>query len=158
MSTGPAPGLDALLDRRWDRPTSRDWADVLAHLPLFSKVGKRQLRKLAGLAQFEEFAPDDVVIQAGEASDAFYLIVSGQARVLVRERARILRTGDYFGEMGLIDGEPRSATIIAVEDLQVMKLPRPPFLRLLEQEPRTAVAMLAELAGRVRKLENTPQA
>jgi CRP-like cAMP-binding protein len=131
---------------------------VLAELPLFSRFKKRQLRQLAGLAQFEEFAPGDVVIQAGEASDAFYLILGGRARVLVRPRARLLRTGDYFGEMGLIDGEPRSATITAVGELQAMKLPRRPFLKLLEQEPGIAVAMLAELAGRVRRLEKAPAA
>lgn len=55
--------------------------------------------------------------------------------------------------MGLIDGEPRSASITAVEELQLMKLPRRPFLKLLEQEPEIAVAMLAELAGRIRRLE-----
>ena len=66
--------------------------------------------------------------------------------------------GDYFGEMALIDGEPRSATITAVGDLQTMKLPRRPFLKVLEQEPRIAVAMLTELSARVRRLEKRPAA
>jgi CRP/FNR family transcriptional regulator, cyclic AMP receptor protein len=163
MSTGPTPGvahpgLVALLDRPWDRPTAKDWADVLSRLPLFSQVKKRQLRKLAELARFEEFAPGDVVIQAGEPSSAFYLILDGRARVLGKARARLLRSGDYFGEMGLIDGEPRSATIVAVGELQTMKLARRPFLKLIEQEPGIAVAMLAELAQRVRRLEKAPAA
>jgi CRP/FNR family cyclic AMP-dependent transcriptional regulator len=157
--SGPAHGgPDRLLDRSWERPTAKDWADVLAGLPLFSRCRKRQLRKLAGLAQFKEFAPDSVIIQAGDASNAFYLILSGQARVLGKPRARLLRIGDYFGEMGLIDGEPRSASIAAVDELQVMKLPRRPFLRLLEQESGIAVAMLGELARRVRNLEKSPAA
>jgi CRP/FNR family transcriptional regulator, cyclic AMP receptor protein len=63
--------------------------------------------------------------------------------------------GDYFGEMGLIDGEPRSASIAAVDELQLMKLLRRPFLKLLEQEPGIAPAMLAELARRVRGLEKS---
>ena len=138
--------------RSSERPTARDWADVLARLPLFSRCRKRQLRKLAGLARFKEYPPDSVVIQAGDPSRAFYLILSGQARVR-KPRGRLLRTGDYFGEMGLIDGEPRTASIVAVGELQVMTLPRSPFLRLLEQEPGIAVAMLAELAQRVRRLE-----
>ena len=183
--------------RSSERPTAKDWADVLARLPLFSRCRKRQLRKLAGLAQFKEFAPDGggpllhlqarrlrqggaqrllgprprvlevfggplahvrvVVIQAGDPSRAFYLILSGQARV-GKPRGGLLRTGDYFGEMGLIDGEPRAASIVAVDELQVMTLPRPPFLRLLEQEPGIAVAMLAELAQRVRNLEKSNSA
>jgi CRP-like cAMP-binding protein len=163
MSTRPTlgvgnPRLNALLDRPWERPTAKDWTGVLAALPLFSRCRKRHLRKVAELAQFKEFAPGDVVIQAGDAPDAFYLILSGRARVLVKSRARMLRTGDYFGEMGLVDGEPRSASIVAADELQVMKLPRRPFLKLLQQEPGIAVAMLAELAGRVRRLENTPAA
>jgi CRP/FNR family transcriptional regulator, cyclic AMP receptor protein len=157
--SGPAHGgPDRLLDRSWERPTAKDWADVLAGLPLFSRCRKRQLRKLAGLAQFKEFAPDSVIIQAGDASNAFYLILSGQARVSGKPRARLLGIGDYFGEMGLIDGEPRSASIAAVDELQVMKLPRRPFLRLLEQEPGIGVAMLGELARRVRNLEKSPAA
>jgi len=149
---------DKLLGRSRERPTAKDWADVLARLPLFSRCRKRQLRKLAELARFREFPPDSVVIQAGDPSRAFYVILSGQARVLGKPRARLLRTGDYFGEMGLIDGEPRVASIAAVDELQVMTLPRPPFLRLLEQEPGIAVAMLAELAQRVRSLEKSPSA
>jgi CRP-like cAMP-binding protein len=152
------PALNALLDRPWDQPTAKDWTRVLAELPLFSRCRKRHLRKLAGLAEFQEFAPGDVVIQAGDTPDAFYLILSGRARVLAKRRARALQAGEYFGEMGLIDGEPRSASIMAAEELQAMKLPRRPFLKLLEQEPGIAVAMLAELAGRVRRLEQTPAA
>ena len=60
------------------------------------------------------------------------------------------------GEMGLIDGEPRSATIAAEGELQVMKLPRRPFLKLLSQEPQIATAMMAELAARIRTLEKRP--
>ena len=86
-------------------------------------------------------------------SDAFYLILGGRAKVLDKPHARVLGVGDYFGEMGLIDGEPRSATVVAVGHFQAMKLPRRPFLKLLRQEPGISIAMLAELASRVRKLE-----
>ena len=145
--------LDGLLDRPWNRaPAAKDWVRVLAALPLFSKCSKRQLRTVARLARFEESPPGQVVIQAGDPPDAFHLILGGQARVLGKPRARVLGVGDYFGEMGLIDGEPRSATIVAVGALQTMKLPRQPFLRLLKQEPGISIAMLAELAGRLRKV------
>lgn len=163
MATGPQPilgpgGLEGTLDRAWHRPTAKDWAEVLAGLPLFSGLSKRQLRKIAGLAEFNEFAQGDFVTQAGEAGDAFYLILSGQAKVVGKPRARALRVGDYFGEMALLDGEPRSATVAAASELQTMKLPRRPFLRLLEQEPRIAIPMMAELASRVRRLERRPAA
>ena len=159
MTSGPQPlvgpgGFEGLLDRAWQRPTAKDWAGVLARLPLFSRVPKRHLRKIAGLAKFTEFDEGDMVIQAGEPGDAFYLILSGRAKVLGKPRT--LRTGDYFGEMALLDGEPRSTTVMAGSELQTMKLPRRPFLKLLEQEPRIAIAMLTELSGRVRRLEKRP--
>ena len=147
-----------LLDRAWYQPTAKDWADVLASLPLFQRLAKRHLRKIADLAKVTEFTRGDIVVQAGEPGDAFYVILSGQARVLGRPRARTLRTGDCFGEMALIDGEPRSATITATSELQTMTLPRRPFLKILEQEPRIAIAMMAELAARIRRLEKLPDA
>jgi CRP-like cAMP-binding protein len=155
MDLPTADALDRALDRSWDRPTARDWAGVLGRLPLFAHVRKRQLAKVAKLARVRVFAPGDVVIRRGEPGDGFYLILSGRARVVGKRGARPLRVGDYFGEMALLDGAARSATIAADGELQTMELPRRPFLRLLEQEPGISIAMLTELAGRVRALEKS---
>jgi CRP/FNR family transcriptional regulator, cyclic AMP receptor protein len=144
--------VQKILDGSGARPTASDWAGVLADLPLFARISKRRLRKIASLAQVQEFSPGAIVVEIGQPSDAFYLILGGRAKVLGKSR-RTLGTGDYFGEMGLIDGEPRSATIAAEGELQAMKLPRRPFLRLLNQEPQIATAMMAALAARIRALE-----
>jgi CRP/FNR family cyclic AMP-dependent transcriptional regulator len=158
MSAGPA-GPDAtlvgVLNRDWDRPSTSDWAAVLGRLPLFANVSKRHLRRVAALAEVREFEPGDTIVQKGDAPDGFYLILGGRARVVARAQARPMKTGDYFGEMALLDGEPRSATVVAVGDLQTMRLPRRPFMRLLQQEPSIAIAMLAELGSRVRRLEKS---
>jgi CRP/FNR family transcriptional regulator, cyclic AMP receptor protein len=142
----------AALERSWTRPTVKDWAAVLGGLPLFAGISQRRLRKLATLAKVEEFSPGEIVIKQGDLADAFYVVLAGRAKVM-RKNGRALRPGDYFGEMGLIDGQPRSATIAAADQLQTMRLPRRPFLKLLEDEPGIGIAMLAELAGRVRRLE-----
>ena len=158
MSAGPA-GPDAtlvgVLNRDWDRPSTSDWAAILARLPLFANVSKRHLRRVAALAEVREFEPGDTIVQKGDAPDGFYLILGGRARVVARPQARPLKTGDYFGEMALLDGEPRSATVVALGELQTMRLPRRPFMRLLQQEPSIAIAMLAELGSRVRRLEKS---
>jgi CRP-like cAMP-binding protein len=138
----------------WSRPSTADWARVLAGLPLFANVGKRQLRRIAEIAQVIECTPGDTLVQAGSPGDAFFLILSGSATVVGQPRARRLRTGDFFGEMALLDGEPRAATIRAASELQAMKLPRRSFLRLLEQEPKLAVALLTELASRLRRAQS----
>jgi CRP-like cAMP-binding protein len=144
-----------LIDRSWERPTTRDWENVLSALPLFSTLSTRQCRQVAKLAQFAWFAPGDVLVKAGEPGDAFYLIVSGKAKLDGEPGARTLATGDFFGEMALLDGEPRSATITATTELQAMILPRRAFVKVLEQEPRLALTVMAELAARVRRLERS---
>jgi CRP-like cAMP-binding protein len=153
MVAGPEATLVAAVQRNWDRPTARDWADVLGRLPLFARVGKRQIRKVAGLAQVREFERGDVVFETGDEPDGFYLVLAGRAKVVGRPRARTLGPGEYFGEMALLDGRPRSATVTATGELQTMRLPRKAFMKLLKQEPSISIALLGELAGRVRRLE-----
>ena len=138
--------------RQWDETSRSDWADVLASFPLFSGIGKRQLRKLVRRATFAEYAPGDFVIQKGETGNSLHVILAGSARVLGKPASRSLRMGDYFGELSLLDGTPRSATVIATGELHVMKLPREAFLSLA-QDPEIALEMLRTLGSQIRRLE-----
>jgi CRP-like cAMP-binding protein len=151
MSAGPDATITAIITRDWHHPTTNDWVDVLAGLPLFAGVGRRRLRKVAELAEFREFEPHSVIVQTGDAPDGFYVVLAGRAKRT--GSTRLLGPGAYFGELALLDGGTRSATIVAVSDLQTMRLPRKPFLELLEREPQIAIGMLSGLAGRVRGLE-----
>ena len=155
MVAGPDATLVGVLNRDWDQPSARDWAEVLARLPLFAGVGKRQLRRIAGLAQVRDYDAGDTIVKEGGAADGFYLILEGRARVATSGRARTLQTGSYFGEMALLDGEPRSATVTAISGVRAMRLPRRPFLQLLQKEPSIALALLTELSGRVRRLQKS---
>jgi CRP/FNR family cyclic AMP-dependent transcriptional regulator len=80
-----------------------------------------------------------------------YLMLEGRARVV--GKSRILRPGDFFGEMALIDGGPRSATIIAANQVRVMMLQRQTFLKAMKQHPEIGLAIMETLAERVRRLE-----
>jgi CRP-like cAMP-binding protein len=91
------------------------------------------------------------MVQAGDQGDSFYLMLEGRARVL--GKSRVLRSGDFFGEMALVDGGPRSATITATSAVRVMTLPRRAFLRALKQDPQIGLTIMETLAGRVRRLE-----
>ena len=133
--------------------TVKDWMAVLRRLPLFSGLGQRQLRRIAGLAEMVDFSPGDVIVQYGEPGDAMYVILDGRARVLGRQRARILHAGDFVGEMALLDGGPRTATVTAATEVTAMRLPRRAFLKMLESEPKIAIAMLSELTARLRQLQ-----
>lgn len=95
-----------------ERPTSTDWADVLATFPLFAGVGRRRLRKLARSATLAEFARGETVLFPGDGDDALYIVLGGRARATGPAR-RFLRAGDAFA----------GSRVVATTDLHVMKLP-----------------------------------
>jgi CRP/FNR family cyclic AMP-dependent transcriptional regulator len=151
-----APSLNMLMRRSWDRPTQRDWAEVLGALPLFSGLSKRQLRGLAKGTKVIDYSPGEVIVQKGERGDSFCLVLEGRARVL--GTSRVFQGGDFFGEMALIDGGPRSRTITATSAVRVMQLTRPSFLKAFEQDPQIALAIMEALASRLRRLERAVSA
>jgi CRP-like cAMP-binding protein len=145
----PGPGY-------WEHARPSDWADVLATFPLFSGIGKRRLRKLVRSATVAEYGRLDVVIQKGTSGESLYVILSGSAQVIGKPASRPLRTGDYFGELSLLDGTPRSATVVATSELHVMELPREAFIGLTEHEPGISLKMLNTLGAQIRRLEAQP--
>ncbi|MDX6401351.1 MAG: family transcriptional regulator, cyclic receptor protein [Gaiellaceae bacterium] len=133
--------------------SERGWADILGELPLFARFGRRRLRELVRLGRFAEYARGEVVIAAGQPGNYFYVILSGEAKVLARRGARVLKVGDYFGELALLDSAPRSASIVAARELHVIKFPRAVLREIVERDPEVALGMMTELARRVRRLE-----
>jgi CRP-like cAMP-binding protein len=101
----------------WDRPSTRDWAKVLETFPLFSGMSKRRLRKLVRKAT------------RGRNSDSLYLILGGAATAR-DPGAQVLSVGDYFGDAALNGRTPRSTTVVARQELHVMRLQRQSLLRL----------------------------
>jgi CRP/FNR family transcriptional regulator, cyclic AMP receptor protein len=153
-------GLQALaltrpggLMRYWERPRPDDWANVLATFPLFAQVGRRRLRRLVRKARLTGFAPGERVLAKGESTDSLYVILSGTATAVGTPAARRLHTGDYFGELALVDGAPRSATVVATEELHVMALPARSVLRIARRQPAVTLAMLRDLSTQLRRLE-----
>jgi CRP-like cAMP-binding protein len=138
--------------------TARLWADVLGKVPLFAGVPARQVRKIARLGTVARFDANEPIVSAGEAADAFYVVLNGRAKVR-RGRGRAtadLGPGAYFGEMALLDGARRSATVVAETETVCLLLDRKPFTRILRDEPAVVLALLRTLARRVRELEAWP--
>jgi CRP/FNR family transcriptional regulator, cyclic AMP receptor protein len=140
--------------------TARLWADVLGKVPLFAGVPARQVRKIASLGSVARFDANESIVSAGDPGDAFYVILDGRAKVR-RGRGRGRATADlgpgaYFGEMALVDGAPRSATIVADAKTACLMLTRKRFAKILRDEPALALALLRTLAARVRELEASP--
>jgi voltage-gated potassium channel len=130
-----------------------EWVPVLQGVPLLANLSKRHLRRVANLAHPVRFQANTAVVRKGAHGDAFFVIIDGAARVATPNGVKRLGPLDFFGEMALIDGGPRSATVEATTEMLTMKIDREPFLKLLESEPDIALGVMKELVRRVRGLE-----
>ena len=129
---------------------------VIASVPIFESLSKRHLKKVAGLTSTVEFGAGDTVIQEGEPGDSFFVAVSGQAKVISGGKTiHRLIPGDHFGEISLLDGRPRSASVVAETPMSLLKVPRPAFLRLVKNDADLARALLASLARMVRRVDRS---
>lgn len=142
----------AVSERR-DQPTAKDRAGVLATVPLFTGVSKRRLRELARHATSAEFAPGETIIFAGDRDNSLYLILGGQVKVLSTRATPTLGSGDYFGELAMIDSGPRSATVVATSYVDAMKLPAPLVVSCARRHPAITFRMLGGLTTRLRLIE-----
>lgn len=133
------------------------WVNVLKELPLFTGLSKRHLRRIAEIAQESRFSAQSTIVREGTKGQIFYIILDGRVSVLGPRRRTIrLKAGDFFGEMSLLDGKERSATIVADTDVLTLKIARPAFMKMLKTEPSIALTMLKELATRLRALNESP--
>ena len=127
----------------------KNWVAVLRELPLFEGIPNRHLRRIP--ARVRRFGADERIVRAGDPGNAFYVILDGEVRVKPpRRRAVVLIAGDYFGEMALLDGAPRSADISAVGEVTTMVIGRAAFAKLVRSEPQMAAVLLRTLARRLR--------
>jgi CRP/FNR family cyclic AMP-dependent transcriptional regulator len=127
---------------------------------LFAELDDRELASIAAVAKTRRYAKDDAVFHADEIGDVFYLIREGQVKVtMISPEGKeiilsILAAGDFFGEMALFDNEPRSATVIAIEPLEVVSIWRSDFLHILTENFSITQKVLGELSKRLRNASN----
>jgi CRP-like cAMP-binding protein len=131
------------------------WTKWLGQVSLFSGLPRRELKKVATLAQLRSFTDGKTIVREGAAGDAFFAILDGEAKLQTQSGlTRDLHAGDSFGELALIDGAPRAATIVAVGDVSVARIPRPAFLELLRTEPLIAFGLALGIVKAIREVEH----
>jgi CRP/FNR family cyclic AMP-dependent transcriptional regulator len=131
--------------------------DALRKVPLFSGASDKELKRVAELAREEHFAAGEDIVTQGHSSGPFFLLTDGDAVVLVGDRERSkLGPGNFFGEMSLVDQEPRSATIRALSDVTALSISSWDFLTVLERHWDLTRQLLVELSRRVRALDQDP--
>jgi CRP-like cAMP-binding protein len=125
-------------------------------LHLFADLDERELAAIAAVAKPRRYAKDDVIFYADESGDVFCLIQAGQVKVtMISPEGKeiilsLLGPGTFFGEMALLDDEPRSATVVATEPLELVTIWRKDFLQILSENFDITKKVLAQISRRLR--------
>ncbi len=131
----------------------------LERVPLFEDYSGKELRAIADISKVVEVPERTVLCRQGEPGEEFFIIVDGTALVTVSAQKRVrLRPGEFFGEMSLLDGEPRSATVKAETDVRLLVIERLHFRTFLRQAPEVTERMLVTLSRRIRAHERSQTA
>lgn len=129
---------------------------MLAAVPLFEGLSKRQLTDVAKLATVVEHPAGSTVVRQGGPGESFMAMVSGQAKVQVNGKTvgRVL-PGDHFGEISLLDGGTRSASVVAETPVTLLQIRHESFLKVLVADPPLALALMVGLARMIRRVDRS---
>src|SRR6185503_5909709 len=135
-------------------------AQFLRKVPLFNNLSETDLARLSESSRERNYPRNSVILFEDDPGDALYVVVTGQVKVvLIGEDGRevilsVVHEGNFFGEMALIDDEPRSAHVIAMADSNLLVLRREDFQRRLQESPTIALGLLLEMSRRLRKADD----
>lgn len=145
--SGEAP--EGMSEPRIIRLAAEDVVRVLLHMPLFEGVREDELRRLGERGHILAFADGQVIIPEGEEGLGFYVVLTGAVRVGRDSRAiGRIEAGGFFGEIALLEGEPRDASVAAEGGAICLGIVRSDFRSLLVRNPRLALRILDEVALR----------
>lgn len=137
--------------------------NLLQQIPLFADLEPAEIDLLYRLVKTRVYSKGAIILQEDDPGEAMFMIVSGRAKVVhLSEDGReiildILGQGDFFGEMALLDQEPRSANVTAVGLTELLVLERSVFLDQVKRAPAIAIKMLIELSRRLRRADEKIQ-
>jgi len=133
--------------------------ELLKKVPLFENVDEGELGSISQMLVEKSFSKDATIVAKDESGDAMYIIARGRVKVVMpgdggREVIlNILKAGDFFGEMALVEASQRSADVIAAEDTKVLVLKRDVFVDHVLKNPKVALNIMAELSRRLRRAD-----
>jgi CRP/FNR family cyclic AMP-dependent transcriptional regulator len=134
---------------------------MLSKIPLFSALDETTLAKLSDLFVKKEFKRNQTLISQGDLSRNLFLIESGRTKVFSNDEEgkqtifAFLGTGDYCGELSLLDAEPRSASVVALEKTMTLQLSYPQFDAFLKTHPEISYSIFRALTSRIRDIDET---
>jgi CRP-like cAMP-binding protein len=126
-------------------------SNALAGVPLFQGISEASMERLAAVTGEVEFEPGQFIVLQGQVGTGLYVILQGSARVVKgTDELAQLGAGDFFGELAVIDQQPRSASVQAVEKTRCLALASWDLFDLLESDPKLGLNMIRELVARIR--------
>jgi trk system potassium uptake protein TrkA len=124
--------------------------EAIKHVPLFSQCSRRELAEVASIADELDLEAGKEMTRLGEAGREFFVLLEGEVDVRKGDRKlATLKEGDFFGEIALITGKPRTATVVAKTPIRVLVVTERSFKNLLEHSPRIQLKILRALAERI---------
>ena len=132
---------------------------VLRSLPMFATFSPEQMRALAAMVTRRSAPRGSAIMREGDPIDSLYIVISGRLKVMMGEAdgketiLSILGKGEFFGDMGVIDDGPRSATVVAIEPCELLAITRQAFRRCLGGNPDLAMAVMRVLVRRLREAD-----
>jgi CRP/FNR family transcriptional regulator, cyclic AMP receptor protein len=132
---------------------------VLKAVPLFASFPDEPLRMLTGVVTRRSAARSTTIMASGDATDSLYIVLSGRLKVMMSDEdgkeviLSILGPGEFFGEMGLIDDEPRSATVITIEPCELLAINKRDFKKCLAENFEMAMSVMRGLVRRLREAD-----
>ena len=133
--------------------------ETFAQVPLLARLSGRQRGRLARMATTRAYEPESIVVRQGDTSMTLYVVLSGRVRIEREgkggERFQVNEAGPggFFGEMGLIEDQPRAATVVTLEPTECALLAKWDFQNELRDDPDIALALLPVLSARIRELD-----
>ena len=134
-----------------------DKISLLESVPIFSDLSKSDLTKISDRMTHRKFTKNQMILLEDDFGQTFFVIATGSVKITrLSDDGRevilaMLGEADFFGEMSLLDGDGRSANVVALEASEVLTLARNEFLGILEQYPKISISLLEELTNRLRK-------
>ena len=133
--------------------------NFLRNVPIFNELSDQELEKIAALGIRKKYKKGSIILLEEETGAALFVIVSGKVKIVRMDDdgreviLSILGGSDFFGEMAILDGLTRSASVVATSKSELFMIHRRDFLKLLNDFPMVAIALLRELTGRLRKAD-----
>ena len=126
---------------------------ALKKVAFLAGLDRDDLDAIAAAGETTSFEPGQAIVERGDPGDAMYVILAGNAQVDVGGRYHDIKPGDFFGEMAVIGGGRRGATVKATEPVTALRVPANAFQAYVEQHPRAALLMMKSLVERLREVQ-----